>query len=157
MFTSANKTSGQCGKGRLAGVPVRCSQNLTDCVSASSTSMPFGCVFLCFLGIPAAGCVSNYHVDLYPRGTDIDYDVMWSCACDGGVLCCEHCQWVVGVPKNAGIEPEFDIPCRKGVGVGDDSAIVSSLSRPRPCPCSAPTSGASRCPTTPFVQSACRR
>ena len=84
------------------------------------------CIFV-LLGVPTVWCVSHDHVDLDPRGADINNNVMWSCAGDGGMLGCEHCQWVVWIPWDADIELKFDVPCRKGVGVRNNSAVVTCL------------------------------
>ena len=37
------------------------------------------------LRVPAVRCMSHYHVDLDPRGADVDHNIMWACACDGGM------------------------------------------------------------------------
>ena len=91
MLTSANNKNGQCGKGRLAKEEVRCSQNLTGCVSASSASVPFLLVVVSFFE-SQLGCVSHYHIDLQLRGTDVDNHVVWPCAYNGSVVGGNHCQ-----------------------------------------------------------------
>ena len=73
---------------------------------------------LVLLGIPTVGCVSHYHVDLQPRGADVDNDVVWSRACYCGMLGCEHCQWIIGVPRDPSVEPKFDVPAAGKLGSG---------------------------------------
>ena len=86
--------------------------------------------------VPAVRCISHHHVDLDPRGANVDHYIVWACACDGGMLRRERCQKVSRVPRDPGIEPKFDVSSCQEVGIRDNSAVVT-------CLCSASLAGPS--------------
>ena len=77
--------------------------------------------------IPAVRSICHYDINVDPRGTNVDYDVMGARACDGGMFGSEHSERVTRVPRDPGIEPELNVSSCRGIRVRNNSSIITRL------------------------------